>query len=46
MFIQVDIEEARERLEELFEAAITGDEVVIAVAGVPYATIVPIDQPG
>ena len=44
MVTSVELEEAQERFEELCEAAHDGVEVIITVAGVPQATIVPFDQ--
>lgn len=42
MTIQVNIGEAKTRLSELVAAAVHGEDVVLAKAGVPHARIVPI----
>jgi antitoxin (DNA-binding transcriptional repressor) of toxin-antitoxin stability system len=46
MVIRVEIDEAQECLEELVEAAISGDEVIILVGGVPQFSLEPIAQTG
>ena len=43
MTIHVNIGEAKSRLSELIAAALRGEEVVLARAGVPTARIVPVD---
>jgi antitoxin (DNA-binding transcriptional repressor) of toxin-antitoxin stability system len=40
--IGVEVEEAGERLEELVEAALRGEEVILELGGVPQVAIVPI----
>jgi len=42
MAIIANIHEAKTRFSQLLEAAHSGDEVIIAKAGVPYARLVPI----
>src|SRR5690349_10686443 len=41
--IQVNIHETKTNLSKLLEAALRGEEIVIAKAGVPIARIVPIE---
>jgi len=40
--IRVEIEEAGERLEELVDAALHGEEVILEQGGIPQVAIVPI----
>jgi len=44
MKVFVEIAEAAERLEELIELALIGDEVVICRDGMPTATLTPIEK--
>lgn len=45
MAIQVDVAEASAHLERLLDAAVAGEEVVIARAGAPLVTLVPVRPP-
>lgn len=40
--IRVDVEEAQDRLEELVEAALRGEDAILEVGGIPQVTVVPI----
>ncbi|SCX34618.1 type II toxin-antitoxin system Phd/YefM family antitoxin [Agrobacterium rosae] len=44
MKVFVEIAEAAERLEDLIELALLGDEIVICRDGAPTATFIPIDE--
>ena len=44
MKVFVEIEEAAERLEDLIELALLGDEIVICRDGTPTASLAPIDE--
>ncbi|SCX23153.1 Antitoxin of toxin-antitoxin stability system [Agrobacterium sp. DSM 25558] len=44
MKVFVEIEEAAERLEDLIELALLGDEIVICRDGTPAATFIPIEK--
>ena len=44
MKVFVEIEEAAERLEDLIELALLGDEIVICRDGTPAATLTPIEK--
>ena len=44
MAIEVDIAEAENRLSELVAAAVRGEEVILSMAGVPLARLVPVAQ--
>lgn len=43
--IQMNVAEAKAKLSELLDAAVSGDEVVIARSGRPVARLVPVDGP-
>lgn len=45
MVIQMNVAEAKAKLSELLDAAVAGDEVVVARAGHPVARLVAIDEP-
>lgn len=45
MRIFVDVDEAAERLEELIELALRGDDVLICRAGKPVAELIAIPKP-
>jgi prevent-host-death family protein len=42
--IRVDVEEAQNRLEELVEAAMRGEEVIIEEGGFPQVSLVPVSS--
>jgi len=42
--IRVDVEEAQNRLEELVEAALSGEEVIIEEGGFPQVSLVPVSS--
>lgn len=44
MKVFVEIAEAAERLEDLIERALLGDEIVICKDGTPTASLAPIDE--
>lgn len=44
MKVFVEIEEAAERLEDLIELALLGEEIVICRDGTPTASLAPIDE--
>ncbi|WP_284778088.1 type II toxin-antitoxin system prevent-host-death family antitoxin [Agrobacterium sp. lyk4-40-TYG-31] len=44
MKVFVEIAEAAERLEDLIELALLGDEIVICRDGTPIATLIPIEK--
>jgi prevent-host-death family protein len=46
MAIEADVHEARTRFSELLERAHAGEEVVITMAGKPYAWLLPIVDGG
>jgi prevent-host-death family protein len=43
--VEVNIHEAKTNLSKLIEKARSGDEVIIAKAGVPMVKLVPVDPP-
>lgn len=45
MTITMNVAEAKAKLSELLEAAVAGDDVVIARAGTPVARLVPVEKP-
>jgi prevent-host-death family protein len=43
--MQINVQDAKAQLSRLIDAAMTGEEVVIAKAGKPYVRLVPVDLP-
>jgi prevent-host-death family protein len=43
--VEVNIHEAKTNLSKLIEKACSGDEVIIAKAGLPMVRLVPVDRP-